>query len=414
MRILVSMRLMVRVNELHVIHAILYYSFLALFVLVAVTQYSRSVQLVSSTLRHTQYRIVFDAGSTGTRVNGFKFKCSRTHCQLRPPTVPASVAPGLSSFAESPEGARRGLAVLVEEAHRVARGRVSVFFGATAGLRLLPEEQREGLLQVAQQEIGRRFGEAKVQVIDGKEEALFQYLTFEFLTKDEKALIVDLGGASVQVAYKCQSTKHMSDAEMQYMHMMDNEKYLFVHSWLGYGLRAARMKILQFSFACVHTPFSYTNANETIEAQPPSVFSVDSCFEQTEKAMRIGDGCDGDLQPCAFDGGWRGPMNHEHNVFLFSFIFDISKRLGLFPEGSHDNSLTVRQIVEAAKKECNQPSSDEFLCLDAVYISSLIHKALGLALDKSVRVLNKLLYDGHLFEGAWALGAALSHSLSAD
>jgi apyrase len=379
---------------------------------------------VSLGFRFTQYAVVFDAGSTGTRVNVFKFKCPRTSsdCVVLPVDRSgkslqffSKIDQGLSSFAAFPEGARPGLRVLVEQAHGlVESNRISAFFGATAGLRLLADNEREVLLSVAREEVNNRFPASEVKVIDGKDEALYQWLTVSFLAKDKQTLIVDMGGGSVQLAFKSPRGP-MRIEEESYLHQLNDGTFLFLHSWLGFGLKAARMKILETSesSACLNVPVKYEYAGIAADVSVKT-FAVDkekqeACFAQVASAMNIGKGCDKNLTPCAFDGGWRGPQNEQQSVFLFSFIFDICRKLRLFPDGSYDNHLTVGQIVSAAEMQCQESeSAEDFLCLDSAYIANLLHKGLGLSLQAQVRVLNKILYDGHLFEGAWALGAALS------
>jgi hypothetical protein len=223
---------------------------------------------------------------------------------------------------------------------------------------------------------------------------------------------VDMGGGSVQVAYKVAPRTQVTQDQSTYIKKLDDGNSVYLHSWLGFGLKAARMKILEQAEtnACLARPVEYTYAGKTVKVAPTdSERTVDKCFAQVQTAMNLGTGCPVTLTPCAFDGGWRGPLDADHSVFLFSFIFDISRKLRLFHDGSYDNTLTVSQIVEASRQECSHPSHEEYLCLDSAFIATLVHKGLGLHLDTHVRVLNKILYEGHLFEGAWALGAALSN-----
>lgn len=99
------------------------------------------------------YSIVFDAGSTGSRVHVLQFaRDASTGKLLLGPTVFDSVKPGLSSYAGDPAAAAASLRPLVETALRAvpaaARGGTGLTLKATAGLRLLPGSKADEILKV--------------------------------------------------------------------------------------------------------------------------------------------------------------------------------------------------------------------------------------------------------------------------
>ncbi|KAI8853828.1 nucleoside phosphatase family-domain-containing protein [Chytridium lagenaria] len=113
-----------------------------------------------------QHAIMIDAGSTGSRIHIFH--------QLKP---------GLSSFADDPEGAAKSLDALMEKADEVVaveeRGCTPVAVKATAGLRLVGETKSKAILEAVRNRLGSKYkfkvieGDEGVGVMDGKDEGVY-------------------------------------------------------------------------------------------------------------------------------------------------------------------------------------------------------------------------------------------------
>ncbi|OBS77463.1 hypothetical protein A6R68_16062 [Neotoma lepida] len=99
----------------------------------------------------TFYGIMFDAGSTGTRIHVYTF-VQKTAGQLPflEGEIFESVKPGLSAFADQPKQGAETVQGLLEMAKdsipRSHWKRTPVVLKATAGLRLLPEQKAQALL----------------------------------------------------------------------------------------------------------------------------------------------------------------------------------------------------------------------------------------------------------------------------
>ncbi|GAA6102987.1 ectonucleoside triphosphate diphosphohydrolase 6 isoform X3 [Tachysurus ichikawai] len=106
-----------------------------------------SAELVSEQFR---YGIMFDAGSTGTRIHIFQFQQEpNASLKLGPETFKA-IKPGLSAYADEPEKCKAGLLELLEAAKKTVPpaqwSYTPLALRATAGLRLLPGEKATHLL----------------------------------------------------------------------------------------------------------------------------------------------------------------------------------------------------------------------------------------------------------------------------
>lgn len=102
----------------------------------------------------THFTLIIDAGSSGSRLHVFRYTVS-THSSALPRVFPASpslkIRPGLSFYATSPESAGASLAPLLEFARihipTDIRSQTPLYLMATAGLRLVPQETADAILQ---------------------------------------------------------------------------------------------------------------------------------------------------------------------------------------------------------------------------------------------------------------------------
>jgi len=132
---------------------------------------------------------VIDAGSTGTRVLAFQFHetISDRNLKLRD-EIFVEVKPGLSAYAEDPAGAAKSVETLLQKARefipREAWATTPIALKATAGLRLLPKEKADGILEAVEAVVGSSgFAATKdsVGIMDGVDEGIFSWFTVNFL-----------------------------------------------------------------------------------------------------------------------------------------------------------------------------------------------------------------------------------------
>ena len=123
----------------------------------------------------------------------------------------------------SPENATSYLAPLLDFAAGAIpadkQGKTSLFVLATAGLRLLPEAQREAILDNLRKELPRRYPfivmDQHVQMISGKWEGIYSWVAVNYVlgrlsrpvngsssAPPRTVGMVDMGGGSVQIAYE--------------------------------------------------------------------------------------------------------------------------------------------------------------------------------------------------------------------
>ncbi|KAH6668572.1 golgi apyrase [Plectosphaerella plurivora] len=236
--------------------------------------------------KKSRYGIVFDAGSSGTRIYVYKWK---DHAKAIEGASPAElrrlpkiklkknekIHPGVSSFADKPEEiGPEHLKQLVEVAlDEVPESKIPdtpIYLMATAGMRLLPKHKQTELLSsmctYLQQHT--KFSlpdcDTNIQVISGETEGLYGWLATNYLLGgfDEPAEhnhgdnhhtygFLDMGGASAQIAFAPNSTeaaKHAEDLKLVRLRTMDgkvSEYKVFTATWLGYGANQARERYVE-------------------------------------------------------------------------------------------------------------------------------------------------------------------------
>ncbi|KAF8635482.1 hypothetical protein AX17_003872 [Amanita inopinata Kibby_2008] len=239
-----------------------------------------------SWLARRRFGIVIDAGSSGSRLQIYSWQDPRSMIIEKGSDLAYSlpkvekgtqqgdewvkkVEPGVSSFADNPEGVAGHLVPLLE--HAMAQippslhPETPLFLLATAGMRLLtPEKQAEVLEHTCR--FLRLHSHFKidppsdkgpcgtsVRIITGEEEGLFGWIAVNYLTNgftgphEEGTTygFLDMGGASTQIAFEPASeyqgdAKNLIDVRLRLLGGEEIKHSVFVTTWLGYGTNQAR------------------------------------------------------------------------------------------------------------------------------------------------------------------------------
>ena len=235
-----------------------------------------------------RYGIVFDAGSSGTRLHIYRWldnAAARSHAKTAElqalPVIETKkkwtekIHPGVSTFGDKPH--RVGpdhLEKLFEKAREIVPDeeaeRTPMFLLATAGMRLLDDEVRDRLLEqictYAQTKTRFQLPDCgiHIKVIPGEVEGLYGWLAANYLlggfdSPDKHANandyptygFLDMGGASAQIAFAPNSTvseEHADDLRLIRLRTVDGkplEYKVFTTTWLGFGVNQARQHFVE-------------------------------------------------------------------------------------------------------------------------------------------------------------------------
>ncbi|XP_040940966.1 apyrase 2 [Gossypium hirsutum] len=156
--------------------------------------------------------------------------------------------PGLSYHAKDPQAAANSLTSLLDKAESV----VPLDLRSKTAVRVGVRELLKSRSTLKSEANG-------VKILDGSQEGSYEWVTINYLlgnlgrTYQDTVGIVDLGGGSVQMAYaisknaasRAPSLPAGQDNYVNEMYLNGSKYYLYVHSYLHYGLLAARAEILK-------------------------------------------------------------------------------------------------------------------------------------------------------------------------
>ena len=261
----------------------------------------------SSWLEGRKYAVLIDAGSSGSRMQVYSWKDPKLERALRAskgldakvlPKVEKGtwensgvdwslkVEPGLSSFGDHPADVGKYLKELLDHAEKIvpqsAWAETPIYVMATAGMRLLPDQQREAVLSETCRYIREHTSfsidgggcSEHVQVISGEEEGLLGWISINYLMdgfhiRGKKPSLdgetdimegkstfgfLDMGGASTQIAFEpskkaLQGEGAAAEADLTTvpLRMLDGTEVshkVFVTTFLGYGTNQARNRYI--------------------------------------------------------------------------------------------------------------------------------------------------------------------------
>ncbi|KAK8334202.1 hypothetical protein V6Z12_A10G253500 [Gossypium hirsutum] len=161
---------------------------------------------------------------------------------------PFKLKPGLSYYAKDPQAAANSLTSLLDKAESV----VPLDLRSKTAVRVGVRELLKSRSTLKSEANG-------VKILDGSQEGSYEWVTINYLlgnlgrTYQDTVGIVDLGGGSVQMAYaisknaasRAPSLPAGQDNYVNEMYLKGSKYYLYVHSYLHYGLLAARAEILK-------------------------------------------------------------------------------------------------------------------------------------------------------------------------
>ncbi|CAK9327847.1 unnamed protein product, partial [Citrullus colocynthis] len=133
---------------------------------------------------NSSYAVIFDAGSSGSRVHVFHFDRNLDLLFIGSEIeVFSQIKPGLSSYADDPKKAADSLIPLLEKAENAVPQKVQsvtpIRLGATAGLRFLEGDRSERILEAVRVLLKTtsrfKYEQDSVSILDGNQEGSYQW-----------------------------------------------------------------------------------------------------------------------------------------------------------------------------------------------------------------------------------------------
>ncbi|CAA7031173.1 unnamed protein product [Microthlaspi erraticum] len=392
-----------------------------------------------STLRNRgnsfRYSVVIDGGSSGTRIHVFRYWIesgkpvfdfgAENYGSLK-------LSPGLSSYADNPEGASVSVKELVEFAKgRVPEGMLEkseIRLMATAGMRLLEVSVQDQILEVTRgvlRSSGFKFQDEWASVISGSDEGVYAWVVANYAIGSlggdplQTTGIVELGGASAQVTFV---SSEVVPPEFSRTISYGNVAYeIYSHSFLHYGQDEAEEELLE---SLQNSVVNSTEDGIVTDPCTPKGYIFDASSRKNSSVQAAGNftECRSATFKILEEGKDKCPYNHcsigstftpdlQGKFLATENFYHTSKFFGLEEKG------WLSQMISAGKSFCGEEWSklkekypttkEKYLdgyCFSSAYIISLLHDSLGFALDdERIEFANKA--GEKKISLDWALGA---------
>lgn len=367
-----------------------------------------AICLASSTLHATSiphYAILMDAGSTGTRAHLFEYHDDAV------PTITdlysVSTKPGLSSYKDKPQDAHQAIEPLVRDIHnflvnkKIAETNVDMFILATAGMRLLSEEEQKAIYKDIKTHLETNYAYSikSINTISGDDEALYNWLDINYLnntfTLGKSSLgTLDMGGASTQIAFEVNDSQQKKSNHSAVSHLMiGNRSYsIFKASFLGLGQDKTREIINENNAAYTCYPKDYLIKNTK------GAFSLAACQQQYRDAALS--------RHKEMFASIPTPTSHfvAFSGFYYQFNFFKADPNPVRESFQQKVNAVCKQSWEELKQQYPSQPTDYLAtyCANASYHDVLLYELYGLP-DNNITVAKKI----NDKEIDWTLGALL-------
>ncbi|XP_038707418.1 probable apyrase 6 [Tripterygium wilfordii] len=372
-----------------------------------------------------KYGIIIDGGSTGTRIHVFGYRMEKGKAVFDFDLGTMKVNPGLSAYAEDPDGAGASLKEIVEFGKGKVPGELweetEIRLMATAGLRLLESTVQDRILESSRRVLrasGFKFRDDWATVITGSDEGMYAWVIANYamgtLGGDplQTTGIIELGGASAQVTFV--SSEPIPSEFLRTVKFGNYAYNVYSHSLLHFGQNVAfeslreSLVLRDFDSAVEPsrtgeisldpcTPKGYSHNVESLIFSPnslagrktlPSLQSSGNFTECRSAALML---LQKDKEKCSYQQchigstfipKLRGKFLATENFFYTSKFFGLGSGTCI-----SDLLMAGQQFCgedwSKLKKKHHSLNEEDLVryCFSSAYTVAMLHDSLGIALD---------------------------------
>jgi len=371
---------------------------------------SNTIYAKTDSCSNNQCIAVIDAGSSGSRLHVYSYELDETKSPININEIwSKKVKPGFAALDANQNTIDAYLTILFSGA---PAHHIPVYFYATAGMRLVPQTKQKIYYQELQQWFAQHseWQLIEFKTITGNEEALYDWLSVNYHLGTLKSKsrhpigVMDIGGASVQIAFPIHETPNMSpnltqespvDVTVYGQHIK-----LFVQSFLGLGQNEMSHQFLN-SASC----FAY---DYPLPDGKSGQGNATTCAQEVSSLLNGVHHISSMVQP----------VLATNPVDSWYAIGGIANLASSKPFRFQNNQLTNQDLIQQANSQmCQQQwetlnyqyPNDEFVyayCLFSAYYYALMVDGYGITPDQTV---NFFTPEQNL---DWTLGVVLQKHLS--
>lgn len=357
-----------------------------------------------------------------------------------------SIISGISTFGSKPHEVGDHLSLLLDFAKEVvpSESHVStpVFLMATAGMRLLPEDEQKAVLDETCSYIRKNYPffisdcDTHIRVIPGELEGIYGWVAVNYLMggfdtsiqasidpaeaqhddKHHTFGFLDMGGASAQIAFEPehhQRQEHFDDLTRIYLHTLDGQKVeydVFVTTFLGYGSNEARRRYLEervriayteangrnlldehhqlhLDDPCLPLNLNMTNSDSTsVPLVLHGTGSFSQCIEYTTPLLNKDAECP--TKPCLFNGVHTPHIDWSVNKFVgiseyWYSSHDILGLGGVYDFVEYEKKATEYCIKDWSLEDHKELDAADVMhhqmqCFKSAWIVNVLHDGIGI------------------------------------
>ena len=350
-------------------------------------------------LAQSSYQAIIDAGSSGTRIYLYEVT---TKPQEKLPHLQSifeyKLTPGLSDLINTPDQAKQQVKVLLDLARcSLAKtpnaAKVPVHLLATAGLRLKNQQKVQQMFDAIQQHVAQdtHFDFKKAMVLSGRYEGLYawlatNYLSNRFANPKEQFALIEMGGASLQVAYALRKPTPKLDKQHLVRRKINRQNYtIYSRSYLGLGQNIA-YDSLRSCQACF--------------VPGPGANNYEKCLKEVQNALKK-------------SYQLEGPhlLRRQDQLMVVSSFYYTFKSINLLGKNGYatfGEFIRKGKQVHAQGRDAFVKGGNHYLknhYLNLVYMPNLLQRFFQLKPAK--RLTAYLNRDGKKLTPDWTLGAVL-------
>lgn len=292
-----------------------------------------------------RYVLVFDAGSSGSRLHIFKHNGVEMK-EIMPNSSDSSkfkTSPGISSYVNDPKAACPGftnmLDVATDYVPKSQQQGTQMYLLATAGMRLLNYPDIAIVLQAVSEclieysETNKAFILEAAETLSGNEEGLFSWLTTNYVKGTLGDLttsvgVMDMGGASMQISFAAQV--NILDGKFSF-YVDGRLQSIYAKSYMRYGNDQAWQRLLELlvsreapAVKVVDNPCSLVGDDEPMTVLGRDITfrgtgSARLCLSLTGSLLNVLGECN--VGPCAIGGAYEPPLPPFMNFYAISSFF---------------------------------------------------------------------------------------------